>query len=52
MNLAILWRVSAHTVENLESGFLTPAIALLEEYCKVAPTIKGDKGAMGSQLVS
>jgi hypothetical protein len=52
MNLVLLWRISAHVVENLESGFLSPAVALLEEYCKVAPTIKGPKGAPGSLLYS
>lgn len=48
MNLAFLWRVSAHVVENLESGELSPPVALLEKYCKIAPTIKGPKGATGS----
>ena len=47
MNLVILWRISAHVVANLESGRLSPAVALLEEYCKRAPKIKGLEGEPG-----
>lgn len=50
MHLVLLWRISAHVTANLESGRLSPAVALLEEYCKKAPKIKGAEGAPGLLL--
>ena len=47
MHLVLLLRISAHVTANLESGRLSPAVALLEEYCKKAPKIKGAEGAPG-----